>query len=173
MKGGKLTVAASAVHFPDVDDLVVADRDPSTAIVLHNLVVCVLRTTNNDKHIALAQSSNGIFADIAEPDVADCALALAVNTLEGVGADDNILERRTFFKKENGVLGAGVTLSACHAPVEPAVAVVPGLAGLDGFDCLEDFDVANAGGDVKGLGGSEAGQEGDGEVLHFDSPLED
>lgn len=165
---GGLTVTTSAVHLSNIDDLVVTDSDTTASVVLNDLVICVLRSTTDDQNIAVAQSRYGVLADVTEPDIADSAPALAVHTLKCIGTDDDVFKGCTILEEEDGVLGAGVALSALHATGELAVAIVPGLTGGNSLDGLEYLDVADAGGDVERLGGSETSEQSEGEVLHLD-----
>jgi hypothetical protein len=41
--------------------------------MLDNLVLCFLSTSPNNKGIAGAKDGDGIFADVAEPNVSQCA----------------------------------------------------------------------------------------------------
>lgn len=135
--------------------------------MLDDFVIGILCTTTDDQDIAVAESRDGVLADIAEPNVADSAFAHAVDTLQGVGTDDDVLESRTILENKDSVLGTSIALTALHATVKFAVAEVLGRASLNGLDGSEDFHLASSLGDGKGLGGNEAGEESDGEVLHL------
>lgn len=150
MEGG-LTIAASAVHFANVEDLVVTDGDAAAAIMLNHLILSILSSSANDEYIALAERGHGILAHFAKPDIAHSAAALAVYALKSVRADDDVLERGAFFEEEDGVLGACVSRCALHAAVKLTEAEVLGLASGDGHDLRKSFDVANAVRDAEAL----------------------
>lgn len=54
-------VSAAAEQLADVDDGVVLDGDRSLAVVLHDLVLCVLGATALDEDVARSLESDGIY----------------------------------------------------------------------------------------------------------------
>jgi hypothetical protein len=87
----RFAVAASSVQFAKVLHAVRRDVHSSSTVVLHNLVARAFGATAPDGcgSRSLADG-NCILAYILEPDVLDCAGALAVNTLCLISADDDV-----------------------------------------------------------------------------------
>lgn len=164
----KLTVAASAVDLSDVDDLVVADGDTAAAVVLDDLVVSVLRASADDQNVAVAERGNGVLADVAEPDVADSAGALAVNTFQSFGANDDVLEGCAVLEDEDSVIRACVAVLASHAAVVLLVGKVQGRTLGDRTRSLEGLYSTIASRNGEGLRGDETSEESGSEELHCD-----
>jgi hypothetical protein len=74
-------VTTGAVELAGVDDGEVADCNCTGTVVLYNLVLCFLSTASNDSGIACAEDGDGIFANVTEPDIGQCARAWDVSAL--------------------------------------------------------------------------------------------
>lgn len=129
MRWRKRTVTAGAVYLANVVDLVILNGNLAAAIMLYDFVLRMLCASANDESITFTGEGNSILADIAEPDVANCAGALAVYALEGSISNNHILERCFILKNKHSIFRAGVFVSAVHAAVEFLVVEVLGLAG--------------------------------------------
>jgi len=66
-------VATAAVQLPCVNDCEVLDRHCAGAVVLDHFVLGFLRAAADDGCVARAEDGDGVFADVAEPDVGQCA----------------------------------------------------------------------------------------------------
>ena len=118
--------------------------------MLDNLVLGLLCTTADDGGITSSEDRNGILANIAEPHVGQRAGAEAVDTLEGLGTDDNVGKASTVVQDEDGAIAASVVIRvASPATVELLVAQVD-LSG-DGRWRRKRDDAANTAGDVERL----------------------
>lgn len=179
-----LAVTASAVKLAEVDGSEAVDGDGTETVVLDDLVLGAGSTATADKSVAVTLDGEGILADLLPPDVLDGARALAVNTLDLVGADDDVLEGSTVLKDEDGILVTTLLLaSALHTSAVGLHATVEGalddLGGLVGDGALGGGDgeggallkgTHGVGGDValgsgNGGGGKEPGN--DHRELHF------
>lgn len=183
-----LAVAARAVQLAKVLDGEVGDLEGATAVVLQDLVLGAVGTAALDVGgVAgvLVLDGEGVLADGAPPDVLEGAAALAVDTLDLVGADDDVAQRAALLDLEDGVRVAALGLAgAVDAAVVDEHASVEGLAGGDGLDVGQGggagrggdvealLDVAGLGGrgDLRLGGGDGADGQGSDEngVLHFD-----
>lgn len=90
MAGGHLVaVSAAAVQLAEIRDGEVVDDDGATAIVLDHLVLGTCGSTAVDRGglvVALLLNTEGVFTDGLPPDIVDGTAALAMNTLDLVGA---------------------------------------------------------------------------------------
>lgn len=127
--------------------------------MLDDLVLGVGGTASSDEGVTVAEDGDGILADVAEPDVGQGAGTLAVDTLEGVGANDDVAEGSTVLEDEDGGVRASVGVGVAGlATVELLVASVE-RAG-DGGRLGERDDAAGAGRDVEGLAHGKASHGG-------------
>lgn len=153
--------------------------------MLDDLVLGASGTSTLDVGGTVALQGERIFAHCAPPDILDGAGALAVDALNLVLADDDVLEGGTVLEDEDSV---GVTaLSLTSAADTTAIgleATVEGagdglsrlvgdgaLGGRDGEGCARSEDMTVGGAGVSNTSGSEADGGGDGEdageELHF------
>lgn len=153
--------------------------------MLDDLVLSTGGTTALDESVTVTLEGESVLADLLPPDVLDGARTLAVNTLDLISANDDVLEGSTVLEDEDGVAVATLSLTSAldatavglHTTVEGAGDVLDLLVGdgaLGGGDGERSALLEGAhgvGGDIAlgsgdGGGGEEAGED-DGE-LHFD-----
>jgi hypothetical protein len=180
-----LAVTARSVKLTEVNNGEAVDGDGTETVVLDDLVFSTSGTTALDESVTVTLEGESILADLLPPDVLDGARALAVNTLDLVGANDGVLEGGTVLEDEDGVLVATLNLASAldatavglHATVEGAGDVLDTLVG-DGAlgsgngerSTLLESAHGVGGGIALGSGddgGGEKAGEDDGE-LHFD-----
>lgn len=180
-----LAVTARSVELTEVDNSEAIDGDRSETVVLDDLVFSTSSTTALDESVTVALEGESILADLLPPDVLDGARTLAVNTLDLISANDDVLEGSTVLEDEDGVGVLALDLASAldatavglHATVEDArdgLGTLVGDGSLGGGDGEGGASLEGAhgvGGDValrRGHGGrgEEAGED-DGE-LHFD-----
>ena len=90
----------------------VLDRNRSSPIELHDLIIRIPRTSTN--HIACTTSlleSHCIFTDLLMPDIDECASSTAVNALGLVLSDNYVGQCCSVLKNEDGVSLACLGLS--------------------------------------------------------------
>jgi len=93
----------------------------TTPIVLHNLIASMIGATTNNPRLRTSLvvfDRDRIFADVFEPYVFECAVAVAVHTFGLVFADDGVFEGCAGFEEEYCVgfacwLGGFVSVK-CH-----------------------------------------------------------
>ena len=88
------------------DTNVVYDVDGTASVVLHNFIASVISSTTNNPRLRtslVVLDGNGIFADVFEPHVFECAVAIAVDTFGLVFADDGVFQGRAGFEEEDCV----------------------------------------------------------------------
>lgn len=130
-----LAVAARAVELAEVDSGEAINGDRSEAVVLNDLVLGASGTSTLDEGVAVTLEGKGVLADLLPPDVLDGARTLAVNTLDLVSTDDDVLEGSTVLENEDGVSVA--TLSLASALDTTAVGLQATIEGtLDGLGRL-------------------------------------
>lgn len=157
-----VAVAARAVQLAKVLDGEVGDLEGATTVVLQDLVLGAVGTAALDVGgVAgvLVLDGEGVLADGAPPDVLEGAATLAVDTLDLVGADDDVAQRAALLDLEDGVRVATLSLTgAVDATVVDVHATIEGLASGDGLD-IGQGGGAGGGGDIEapldvaGLGG--------------------
>lgn len=106
-------VAARSVELAVVLNVVVDDVDGTAAVVLNDLIRGVVGTTANDPGLLsglVVLDGDGILADVLEPDVLNGAVAIAVDALGLVLADDGVLQSTTGTDEEHGVLVTWILL---------------------------------------------------------------
>lgn len=130
-----LAVTARSVKLSEVNDSEAVDGNSTKTVVLDNLVGGSSSTTSLDESVAVTLEGKGILADLLPPDVLDGARAHAVNTLNLIGANDDVLEGGSVLKDEDGILVAALLLtSALHTTAVGLHATVKGsLDGLRGL----------------------------------------
>ncbi|KAJ8116580.1 hypothetical protein OPT61_g2028 [Boeremia exigua] len=183
--GALLAVSAGAVELAEVGDLEAVDGDGTGTVVLDDLVLSASGTTTGDGGVTVLLEGESVLADGGPPDVLESAGTLAVDTLNLVLADDDVLESGTVSQREDGVRIATLGLtSAADTTAVGLQATVEGARDL--LDFLEGLG-ALAGGDgdagalgqageaarslVGGAGGGHGGESQDGSSdgsLHFD-----
>ena len=102
----RLAIAAAAVEFAKVLDVVVDDVYGAAAVVLDHLVGSVVGASADDPGLAaglVVFDADGVFADVFEPDVFEGAVAVAVDAFGLVFADDDVLQCGSGFEEEDGV----------------------------------------------------------------------
>ncbi|KAF4254368.1 hypothetical protein CNMCM8812_008062 [Aspergillus fumigatus] len=110
-------VAAGAVQLAEVLHGEVLDDHLAAGVVLDDLVVGVAGAAADDApedcHWRKWKGEREVFtlADVSPPDVLDGAGALAVDTLDLVGADNGVLEGGAVLEDEDGVLLAAFLLA--------------------------------------------------------------
>lgn len=110
-----LAVTARSVKLAEVNDSEAVDGDRTQTVVLDNLVIGASGTAALDESVTVTLEGEGILADLLPPDVLDGARTLAVNTLNLVGADDDVLEGGSVLKDEDSIRVAALLLtSALH-----------------------------------------------------------
>jgi hypothetical protein len=130
----------------------------SSAVMLNDLVLGLARTTTLDQRVASTKDGNSILADVAEPDVADRARPFAVDTLERVGADDDVGEGGAVVENEDCAVAASVCVRVAGlSTVELSVAEIN--AARDDRGRRKRNDVSDAGWDVQGLRGGKCSDE--------------
>lgn len=125
--GVTLAVAARAVDLAVVLGVEIDDVDVAAAVVLDaavayesvvrifgwlgdthggyvHLVGGLVGTAANDVGGSLAGHGDGVLADVLEPGELDVAAALAVDALDLVGADDDVLDGGAVLEDEHGIL---------------------------------------------------------------------
>lgn len=180
-----LAVTARSVELTEVDNGEAINGDRSETVVLDDLVLSAGSTTALDESVTVALEGESILADLLPPDVLDGARTLAVNTLDLVSPNDDVLEGSAVLKDEDSISVLALNLTSAldttavglHATVEGAgdgLGALVGDGALGGGDREGGASLEGAhgvGGDVAlgrghGGGGEEAGED-DGE-LHFD-----
>lgn len=132
--------------------------------------VCVVDGVSLLLHMTHATDLSNLLtlADVAEPNVLKRAGTLAVDTLQLIGANDDVGDGRAVLQNEHGAVAAGVVIGvALTAAIEFLVAVVDRARDHGGLG--EGDDRARASWDVEGLGGRKGRQRGEegGGVEHF------
>lgn len=123
-----LAVPAATHDFAVVLGVEVCDFEVGAAVELDDLVVCVegaaavdvacagvllknmSASTYTEFDEARTYDGDGVFTDVAVPDVVECASAQAVNAFSLVGPDDDVGEGTAFFDDEHGVITTGLCL---------------------------------------------------------------
>lgn len=88
-------VAARAVQLAVVLNVVVDDVDSTASVVLDYLIRSVVGTTADDPGLSsglVVLDRDGILADVLEPDELEGAVAVAVDTLSLVLANNGVLQ---------------------------------------------------------------------------------
>lgn len=180
-----LAVTARSVELTEVDNGEAIDGDRSETVVLDDLVLSTGSTTALDESVTVTLEGESILADLLPPDVLNGARTLAVNTLDLISANDDVLEGSAVLEDEDGVSVRALDLASAldtaavglHAAVEGAgdgLGALVGDGALGGGNGEGGASLEGAhgvGGDVAlgrghGGGGEEASED-DGE-LHFD-----
>lgn len=110
------TIAAAAIQLAVILDIVVDDVDSAAAIVLNHFVSGVVSASTYDPGFLPSDvilDSDGIFADVFEPDELEGARPIAMDTFSLVGSNDDILESRTRAEKKNSIGITCVSESVC------------------------------------------------------------
>lgn len=76
----------------------------TTSVVLDDLVGSLVGTASNDVGSSTTLDSDGILADVLEPDELEVTSAKAVNTLLLVGTNNDVTKGSAILKDENSVL---------------------------------------------------------------------
>lgn len=127
-------------------------------LVLNNLVNSIGCSTTDNKSVTSAEDGNGIFADVTEPDVGQRARAQAVDTLERIGADDNIGDGGAVLQNEDGILAASVIVRVTLVTtVKLFVSEVNGTCDDASFWQRNDF--ADTSGNVQNMRSCHVGDE--------------
>lgn len=104
--GLAVAVSARAVQLAEVVDGETGDVQGTATVVLEDLVLSPEGTTTRDVGSVagtLLLDGESVLADGRPPDVLERAGAVAVDTLELVGTDDDVGERRALLEGEDGV----------------------------------------------------------------------
>lgn len=186
-----IAVSARAVQLSEVLNGEVGDLEGTATVVLEDLVLGTVGTAALDVGGVtgvLVLDGEGVLANRAPPDVLESAGTLAVDTLDLVGADDDVLQGTALLDLEDSVGVATLILTgAVDTTVVNVHASIEGVASGDSLDILEGGG-AGRGGDVEtpldvpslGGGGDLRVRSGDGTngqgsdehgVLHFDGCL--
>ena len=114
------------------------------------------QTSRNQTLVSVQEPEEGLARYVV--DVGMVRLTKAVNTLKGIGTDDDVGETGTILKHEDGVVTAGVFVRvASVTTVELLVAVV--LTTSDDTGLRERGDLANTSRYVEGLSRRDAGKK--------------
>lgn len=140
-----LAVAARAVELAEGVDSEAVNGDRANTVVLDDLVISTLGTTADDLGAAVALEGKSVLADVDPPDVLDGAAALAVDTLDLVGANDGVLQGGAVLKDENGI--AVTTLGLTSALDTTAVGLQTTVEGAGDGLGRAVLDGALGGGD--------------------------
>lgn len=136
-----LAVAAAAVELAEVVDSEARNRHGAATVVLEDLVLGAESTAASDSGGvtgSLLLDGESVLADGGPPDVLQLAVAEAVDTLDLVGANDDVGKARALLEDEDGVAVATLSLaSAGLATVVDEHAAVEALASSDGLDSVE------------------------------------
>jgi hypothetical protein len=82
---------------------VVDDINSTTSIMLNDFIRSMISSSTDNPRLRTSLvvfDTDGIFAHIFEPDVFECAVAIAMNTFGLVFANDGVFERGTCFEEE-------------------------------------------------------------------------
>jgi hypothetical protein len=133
----RLAVTARSVKLSEILNSEIGDRDNSSTVVLNNLIRSAKSSTALDRcgsASGLDLDGESVFADCGPLDVGECAGTLAVDTLDLVGAGDDVGEGVTFFDVEDCVGVAAFRLACARDPaVEHDHAAVERPASCDGL----------------------------------------
>lgn len=99
-------IAAAAIQFAVILNVVVDDVDSATAIMLNHFVRGMVSTSTYDPGFLpsdVVLDSDGIFADVFEPDELEGARPITMDTFSLVGSNDDILKSGTRVEKEDSI----------------------------------------------------------------------
>lgn len=126
--------------------------------MLNNLVNSIGCSTTDNESVTSAKDRNGIFTDVAEPDVGQRARAQAVDALERIGTNDNVGDGGTVLQDEDGILAASVVVRVTLvATVKLFVAEVDGTC--DDASFWQRNDIADTSGNVQNVRSGHVGDE--------------
>jgi hypothetical protein len=143
------------------------DGDRSLSVVLDDLVIGGLSTSALDQCVTVALDGKSILAHVNPPHVLNGAFSFAVNTLNLVFANDDVLKSTAVLDIEDSVLVAALCLTSAlnatavgpHLAIEDTVDLVGLLVGYRGSLRLRDGEGGALAerNEVVGGGGSRAG----------------
>lgn len=130
-------VAASTVQLAKGINSEVRDGKSTGTVVLKNLVGSSVGTAALDVsggRSVLVLDGESILADCRPPDICKCACALAMDTFDLVGADDDIGDGTTFFDLEDGIRVTSFSLACARNTTVKHDH--PSVKGAASSDCL-------------------------------------
>ena len=134
-----LAVSTGSVELSECVDSEAADGKGATTVVLENLVIGAEGTAALDSGCftsSLLFDGEGIFADCAPPNIVQRAGTLAMNTLDLIGANNDVGDRGTVGEDEDSVFIAALlltgTIYTAVELLETSIEVVSRSDGLGG-----------------------------------------